>query len=235
MSRKTKEAAKIRAAEAIGRRKRRRLIAGALGFAMTGIIGLAYGMIVSSPPVASRQADWNVGEVKSHDVAFGNPKAPARVTEYGSLTCHHCKDFHDRAFSAFKRDYVDTGKVYFVFRHFPYDAASLEAATAVSCLPKDKRGDAVSTLYDLQSQWAGEQDVAGAAVSALHLDQETSASVSRCLVEGRRREEITKSAYEAGSRNGIASTPTFVVNDGVYEGFMSAQVLGELAVSTAKE
>jgi protein-disulfide isomerase len=232
MSRKTKEAAKIRATQAIAHRKRNRIVAGVVALAALGGLAWAYGEVVNTPPVAVRSATWDVRQVGSNDVAYGDPKAPARVTEYGSLTCVHCKDFHDKAFASFKKDYVDTGKVYFVYSHFPYDAASLQAATAVSCLPKDRRAAAISKLYDTQSDWAGEEDVAGSVVTALGLDAATNGQVVNCLVDGRTREAVTKTAFESGSVKGVASTPTFVVNGGVYEGFMSSDVLGAIALST---
>jgi protein-disulfide isomerase len=50
-----------------------------------------------------------------------------------------------------------------------------------------------------------------------------------CITDGKMREQVTKTAYEAGSR-GIASTPSFVINGGVYEGFMSSEVLGKIAL-----
>lgn len=233
MSRRTKEAAKIRAAEAVSRRKKTRVLAAAFAVAAVGGIAWAYSAVTGIPPVALRAATWDVRQVGTTDVAFGDPKAPARITEYGSLTCVHCKDFHDRAFADFKKDYVDTGKVYFVYSHFPYDAASLQAATAVSCLPSGERAGAISKLYDTQGDWAGERDVAAAVTASLGLDGAQTAELSKCLAEGRVREEVTKAAYEAGSTRGVSSTPTFVVNSGVYEGFMSSDVLGSLAASTS--
>jgi protein-disulfide isomerase len=229
MSRKTKIQAEARKAEAIRTRKRNRIIAAVAAVAVLGGIGFAYSSIVGTAPGPLRAATWDTKAVAPTDIALGDPKAPARITEYGSLTCVHCADFHERAFSEFKKDYIDTGKVYFVYSHFPYDAPSLQAASAVACLPKDKQPDALATLYESQKSWVFESDVTGAVMTKLGMGAGGSGDVLKCVTDGAKRDQVTKTAYEAGSR-GIASTPTFVINGGVYEGFMSADVLGKIAL-----
>src|SRR3984957_4359167 len=37
------------------------------------------------------------------------------IVEYGSLTCPHCATFSREIFPALKKDYIDTGKVRFIF------------------------------------------------------------------------------------------------------------------------
>jgi protein-disulfide isomerase len=228
MSRKTKIQAEARKVEAIRKRKRNRIVAAVAAVAILGGVGFAYSSIVGTVPGPLRAATWDTKAVAATDIALGNPKAPARITEYGSLTCIHCADFHERAFADFKKDYIDTGKVYFVYSHFPYDGPSLQAASVVACLPREKQADALATLYESQKSWVFENDVTGAVLTKL--GQGTAdGSVLKCVTDGTRREQVTKTAYEAGSR-GIASTPTFVINGGVYEGFMSADVLGKIAL-----
>lgn len=229
MSRKTKIQAEARKVEAIRKKKRNRIIASAVAAAVLGGIGFAYSSIIGTVPTAIRAATWDTKAVAPTDIAMGDPKAPARITEYGSLTCVHCADFHERAFADFKKDYIDTGKVYFVYSHFPYDAPSLQAASAVACLPKEKQPGALVTLYESQKSWVLENDVTGAVLTKLGMGAGNSSEVLKCVTDGSKREQVTKTAYEAGS-HGIASTPTFVVNGGVYEGFMSADVLGKIAL-----
>lgn len=229
MSRKTKIRAEARKVEAIRKKKRSRIIASAVAVAVLGGIGYAYSLIVGTVPTATRAATWDTKAIAPTDIAMGDPKAPARITEYGSLTCIHCADFHERAFADFKKDYIDTGKVYFVYSHFPYDAPSLQAASAVACLPKEKQPGALSTLYENQKSWVLENDVTGAVLTRLGIGAGDSSEVLKCVTDGSKREQVTKTAYEAGS-HGIASTPTFVINGGVYEGFMSADVLGKIAL-----
>jgi Protein-disulfide isomerase len=229
MSRKTKINADARKLEAVRKRKRSRVLAGAVSVAILGGIALAYSAIIGSTPQPIRMATWDTKAVGPTDIAMGDPKAPARITEHGSLTCVHCANFHQRAFPDFKRDFIDTGKVYFVYSHFPYDGPSLQAATAVACLPGDKQADALTVLYDSQMEWATQQDVTGAVLNRLELDADEISATIKCVTEGQKGSQVTKAAYEAQG-HGVASTPTFVINDGVYEGFMSSDVLGRIAL-----
>lgn len=56
--------------------------------------------------------------------AFKGP-ADAKVTviEYGSPTCPGCKRWNELYWPEVKRDYVDTGKIKFVFREFAIHGA----------------------------------------------------------------------------------------------------------------
>src|SRR6185437_15788128 len=44
------------------------------------------------------------------------------VVEYGSLTCPHCATFSREVFPELKKDYIDAGKVRYIFREFPRNA-----------------------------------------------------------------------------------------------------------------
>ena len=229
MSRKTKIQAEARKVEASRKRKRSRIIASVFAVAVLAAAGFAYSSIIGTVPTAIRAATWDTKAVAPTDIAMGNPRASARITEYGSLTCVHCASFHERAFGDFKRDYIDTGKVYFVYSHFPYDGPSLQAATAVSCLPRSRQADALATLYESQGDWAVQKDVTGSVLTRLGLSTDETASAIRCVTDGKNQDQITKVSYEARGHR-ISSTPTFVINDGVYEGFMSSDVLGKIAL-----
>lgn len=51
--------------------------------------------------------------------ALGQADAPVTVVECASLTCDHCKRFHIKVFPCLKEAHIDSGKVKFVYRHFP--------------------------------------------------------------------------------------------------------------------
>ena len=62
------------------------------------------------------------------EMVMGNPKAKVTVIEWGSVTCPHCAAFNAEVFPAFKKKYVDTGQVKFVFREFLTAPAAISAA-----------------------------------------------------------------------------------------------------------
>jgi len=67
------------------------------------------------------------------DKFLGDVKAPILMIEYASLTCYHCSLFHRDVLPQIKKKYIDTGKVLYVFRHFPLDYRALKAATLSYC------------------------------------------------------------------------------------------------------
>src|SRR5579872_2923958 len=54
-----------------------------------------------------------------HGNAFGNPKAPVLIEVFSDFQCPGCKAFHDNDLSHLMADYVNTGKVYLIYRYFP--------------------------------------------------------------------------------------------------------------------
>ena len=113
-------------------------------------------------PTADRDVDMEAalkpGSLK--EMALGDPNAPVKVIEYMSMTCPHCAHFHENTFEAIKTKYVDTGKVYFVLREFPFpqDTASLAAFMLARCTTEDKFFPFVSMLLKQQRTWAAPGD-----------------------------------------------------------------------------
>ena len=67
------------------------------------------------------------------DMVLGNAEAKVTLVEYGSYTCPHCRDFHAEVFKKLKADYIDTGKVKFIFREVYFDRYGLWAAMMARC------------------------------------------------------------------------------------------------------
>ena len=57
-----------------------------------------------------------------------------------------------------KKEYIDTGKVKFVFRDFPYNYPALLGTMVMRCLPDDIRYDHMNALYRLQKQWVQKEN-----------------------------------------------------------------------------
>jgi hypothetical protein len=53
------------------------------------------------------------------DHAIGDPDAPVVIEEFSDFQCPFCRRFHDDTFPQIVEEYVQTGKAYFVYRHFP--------------------------------------------------------------------------------------------------------------------
>ena len=74
------------------------------------------------------------------DMTLGNPAAKVKVIEYASLSCIHCATWNKEVFPAFKKKYIDTGKVQYTFRPFqlgPQDTYTAASDRLGRCVGKD--------------------------------------------------------------------------------------------------
>lgn len=85
--------------------------------------------------IAGNQTGTSVTVDVGHLPALGKQNAPVTMIEFTDLECPFCRSFFTTTFPQIKRDYIDTGKVKFYFRHFPLDFHPLAKpfANAVEC------------------------------------------------------------------------------------------------------
>src|SRR5581483_9447758 len=50
------------------------------------------------------------------DMSLGRPTAKVKVVEYASASCPHCAAFNNEVFGAFRKAYIDTGKVRYTLK-----------------------------------------------------------------------------------------------------------------------
>src|SRR6266849_3055222 len=74
------------------------------------------------------------------EMALGPANASVAITEYASMTCSHCATFNANVFPKIKSEYIDTGKVRYVFREFPLDIKAAVASMLARCIAKDDAG-----------------------------------------------------------------------------------------------
>jgi len=145
------------------------------------------------------------------EMALGSEGAPVTVIEYASLTCPHCRAFHEQTWPAFKREYVDTGKVRYILREFPIGRSSGNAWLVTRCA-----GGAMShKLFDIylrkQAAWVS-QDVRVEKIFAIANQAGMSrAQFDACLKDEKVIEAI-KWTKERGRQLGVIGTPTFFIN-----------------------
>jgi protein-disulfide isomerase len=149
------------------------------------------------------------------DRTLGDSKAKVTLIEYAAPTCPVCAAFNANTFEQFKKAYVDTGKVYYVFRVFnlrPDDAAAEKIAR---CLPEDKYFSFIDLLFRNQPLWDWEYgvvDVHGGLVRVSRMAGLSADQVDKCIDNKAEDERINKVQSEAESRYGISSTPTFILD-----------------------
>mgnify|MGYP001257570216 CR=1 FL=1 len=95
----------------------------------------------------------SVLNISDNDFFIGSDNAPVTIIEYASMSCSHCADFHNNTLDDLKSEYIDTGKVRFVFRDFPFNYPALAGSMIVGCVPEDVKYQYMNALYKLQNNW----------------------------------------------------------------------------------
>lgn len=68
-------------------------------------------------------------------VYYGNTNAPVKIIQYYSFTCPHCVALFRREFQQIKADFIDTGKISWVFHPVPMDLLTVQAMDCLQKLP----------------------------------------------------------------------------------------------------
>jgi protein-disulfide isomerase len=148
------------------------------------------------------------------DRAVGKPGAPVTVLEYFSLTCTHCAAFSRDTMPAVRSQFIEPGKVRFIYRDFPLDQLALSAAMVARSLPPDGYEPFVTALLASQDRWAFARGVNNteelwkmAALAGMNRESFNSAISDNAL-----KTFILKAQDEGAKKWGIESTPTFIIN-----------------------
>ncbi|HEV7319604.1 MAG TPA: DsbA family protein [Ensifer sp.] len=162
------------------------------------------------------------------EMAIGDANAPVTIVEYMSMTCPHCAAFHNNTFEAIKTKYVDSGKVRFVLREFPFDPRAAAAFMLARCAPEGQYFPMISMLFKQQQQWAGAQNGRDALLQMSKLAGFTQESFEACLTNQKLLDDVNAVMQRGAKDFGVQSTPTFFVNGEHYSGDMSVDVMSAL-------
>jgi protein-disulfide isomerase len=154
------------------------------------------------------------------DMALGPADAPVTITEYASMTCPHCAAFTERVFPKIKSEYIDTGKVRYVFREFPLDIKAAAGSMVARCIAKDDSGKyfaVIDMLFQQQRDWAM-SDTAEALTRIGKQAGLSQQSVEDCLKDQALLDKISADQKYASDVLKVNSTPTFFINGEVIKG-----------------
>ncbi len=167
-----------------------------------------------------KAADHSVLNIKDNDFFIGDPDAPITIIEYASMSCSHCADFHNDTLSSLKNEFIDTGKVKFVFRDFPFNYPALAGSMIVSCVPNEVRYEYMNALYKLQKSWVF-KDIAKTKAELYKIMQSGGMQQDEfdaCLSDINLENDILEGVMNAQKEFNIRSTPSFIVNGVLYSG-----------------
>jgi protein-disulfide isomerase len=152
------------------------------------------------------------------DRGLGRSTAPIVMIEYYSLDCPHCAAFHLDAFPQLKAEFIDTGKVRFVFRDFPLSWAALEAAIMTHCAPPERYFDMQDALLRSGEQWSKAESTRKAVGEIGAAQGVSEATFQACLEARVWEQQVFESQKFARDVLGVKATPTFIINNDKLEG-----------------
>ena len=145
------------------------------------------------------------------DEVMGDDKAPVTIIEYASMTCPHCANFAINTFPQLKEKYIDTGKVRYILREFPFDP-SAEAGFMLARCAKDNYFPMVDVLFKQQANWVGVSNTKDALLQISKLAGFTQESFEACLTDQKLLDDVRSVQKRGASEFKVDSTPTFFVN-----------------------
>jgi len=201
---------------------RKQLLFGIVGVAVIGILVAAYFVFYGGSSDDNATAGDKSGmQIVDTDRHLGSPKAPITLIEYAAPSCPHCAHFNETLFGQLKANYIDTGKVYYVFRVFPISQVDYAAESMARCLPPDNYFQFIDLLFRNQPKWDPEYqipDVHGALVQMGRIAGMSEGQVDRCIANQSEQQRIAKVAQDAQTKYNLNSTPTFIANGQVHVG-----------------
>lgn len=203
------------------RKKDRKSLYLGVGVIVIAFVAVGVFFLTASPdpssdalPVAAANASPFPAELDRFGVSVGDPDAPVVVREFADYQCPACARFSD-ASEQLKKEYVEAGKVRFVYFDLPlqqHDNA-VPAAQAARCA--GDQGDywkMHEELFDMQAEWSGSGspvDTFSRYANDLGLDERR---FRRCMNTDLHIEDIEQSRRVAMQLR-VTSTPTVLVDN----------------------
>ncbi|HXO84541.1 MAG TPA: thioredoxin domain-containing protein [Gemmatimonadales bacterium] len=153
----------------------------------------------------------------------GRPDAPVTVYEMADFQCPACRLFAVTVLPTLEREYVETGKIRWVFINLPLTSIHPNAMTAAEvavCAGRQGRFWPTHDLfYQRQDTWA-KLSPTQARDTLVALAQRAGADRAKllaCVNGGSARPEVELDAQRA-TRTGARATPSFYIEGGLIEG-----------------
>lgn len=209
---------------------------------MTRIVGIVAALVIvaggafwyftqnsgTSPAVPTAATGEEIDTSMVAEMTLGNPDASVTVIEYASYSCPHCRNFHSGAFKDLKADYIDTGKIHFVYREvfFNGDLPALWAGMVARCAGPERFFGVVDEIYRNQTTWSRQATAADAAAALRRIGLTAGISaedLEACLSDGDMARAMAAVDEMNRAEDGVNSTPSFVINGTTYNNMEYAE------------
>ena len=184
------------------------------------LVGAAAIALAAATPAHAEDAKVDLTDLltapKEGDMILGPDTAKVTIIEYASASCPHCAAFYNDVFVKFKKDYIDTGKVKFIFREFPHNDQAMGAFMLARCSAKEKYFPLVDIFFTTQPKW-----VPDAYNQLKEIAKQTGMSAEdfdKCLKNVDVAKGIMEVRDKADKSYGVTGIPTFFINGKLWDG-----------------
>ncbi len=203
-----------------------KILTAALGAVAFVLIG--GGFLIVQPPnvIAPQTLNAQAIQVQAEgeapvieDMILGDESAPVTVVEYASFTCPHCRTFHENVFGDLKANYIDTGKVKFVYREVYFDKFGLWAGMVARCAGPDRYFGVVDLLYENQTEWLSSRNDAQIAADLRKIGLTSGIepeALDACLADGAQAQAMVAAFQVNAEADSVRATPTFFIDGESY-------------------
>jgi protein-disulfide isomerase len=136
------------------------------------------------------------------------------------MTCPHCANFNETVFPKIKSEYIDSGKIRYVFREFPLDIKAAAGSMLARCIAKDdapKYFAVIDLLFKQQGEWV----MKNTTETLTRIGKQaglTQQAVEDCLKDQTLLDKIAADQKFANEVLKVNSTPTFFINGEMVKG-----------------
>jgi protein-disulfide isomerase len=171
------------------------------------------------------------------EMVLGSPDAPVTIVEYASYTCPHCATFHANQFKQLQADYIDTGKVQFIYREVYFDRFGLWASMVARCGGEMRFFGITEMLYAQQQDWIAGGDPVAISENLRRIGRTAGmddATLEACLTDETLAQTLVAWFQENAAADGVESTPTLII-DGVRHSNMAYDELAAIIEAALPE
>lgn len=181
---------------------------------LVGLVSLGLASVVSAQDAPAAEAPAaNVPDFVHGDIIYGDPDAPVELIEYVSMTCPHCKHFHDEVVKELQKELIPTGKVKVVFRNFVRDRVDVAVAVLSRCTSDvDQAKSLIDTYFERQPEWMRSEQIGIALQSIANTNGISFDNIQACTTNRDFVEHLVEMRRVGVNAYDIKATPTIILN-----------------------
>lgn len=146
---------------------------------------------------------------------LGNKDALVTIYDYSSMTCGHCAYFHKKTLPKIKKNFIDNGKVNFIFQDFLFDNRAVPASMLLHCVDSADYYPFLNALFENQRKWIFADDSKEMLSGYASLSGKTDGEIKKCLNNKKLFADLMAIRKKAEKNYNISSTPTFIIDNGI--------------------